>query len=146
MELLVRYKDELQSSAFSDGYADLAKSLTNRASKVRVSLGKSRAFTSSQKSALVLENFFSNPNRCGICEGILDPSSDLQHDHIEEHAKGGKTLPDNQRLVHPFCNNPANREVIEAGRRGEESVRLPRFYDPELSTGPLQLQLFDDFM
>ena len=146
LELLVRYKDELQSSAFSDGYADLAKSLTNRASKVRVSLGKSRAFTSSQKSALVLENFFSNPNRCGICEGILDPSSDLQHDHIEEHAKGGKTLPDNQRLVHPFCNNPANREVIEAGRRGEESVRLPRFYDPELSTGPLQLQLFDDFM
>jgi hypothetical protein len=144
LELLVRYKDEVQSSDFSDGYKLLAKRLTNRPSTVRVSSGKSRTFTPSQKSALVLENFFSNPNRCGICGGILDPSTDLQHDHIEEYAKGGKTLPDNQRLVHPFCNNPANREIIESGRKGKESVRLPQFYDPEFSTGPLQLQLFDD--
>jgi hypothetical protein len=144
LELLVKHKDNIQAGSFSTDYAILAKRLTNKASKVRVSLGKGRLFTTNQKSALVLDNFFQNPNRCGICDGILDPTADLQHDHIVEHAKGGKTLKPNQRLVHPFCNNSANREIIEAGRSGRESIRLPRFVDSDLVTEPLQLELFDD--
>lgn len=144
LELLIMYKDDIQSTGFSADYSSLAKKLTNKSSKVRISLGKSRLFTPNQKSALVLDNFFYNPNRCGICEGILDPSTDLQHDHILEYAKGGKTLPENQRLVHPFCNNPANRELILAGRSGKESIKLPKFFDPDLVGEPLQLELFDD--
>lgn len=144
LELLVQHKDEVQSKAFIDGYSALAKKLTNKASKVRTSSGKSRLFSASQKSALILDHFFYNPNRCGICDGVLDPSMDLQHDHIIEHAKGGKTVQENQRLVHPFCNNPANREIIEAGKSGRTSIRLPRFSDPDLATEPKQLILFED--
>ncbi len=144
LELLIQHKDDVQSTAFSADYSALAKRLTNKASKVRISLGRSRLFTPNQKSALILDNFFYNPNRCGICDGILDPTADLQHDHILEHAKGGKTLPENQRLVHPFCNNPANREIILAGKSGIESIKLPRFIDPDLATEPRQLELFDD--
>ncbi len=145
LELLVLHKDEIHSVAFSDGYTSLARKLTNKASKVRISAGKSRSFTTGQKSALVLHNFFSHPNRCGICGGMLDPSADLQHAHIQEWSKGGKTILENQRLVHPFCNNSTNREIIEAGRNGSETVKLPRFIDPDLATAPLQLELFGDF-
>lgn len=146
LEILVKHKDSLQSDGFVADYAALAKRLTNRATKVRVSAGTSRIFSKTQKSALVLENFFYNPNHCGICNGILDPAADLQHDHIVEYAKGGKTSRDNQRLVHPFCNNPSNREIIENGRAGKETVILPRFVDPDLATEPQQLKLafFDD--
>jgi hypothetical protein len=145
LELLIQHKDDIESKAFSEGYSGLTKKLTHiEFSSVRNSSGKSRQFTPNQKSALVLDNFFRNPNRCDICGGVLDPAADLQHDHIFEHARGGKTLPSNQRLVHPFCNNPTNREVIEAGRNGKETIRLPRFIDPDLTTEPLQLELFDD--
>ncbi len=144
LELLIQCKDDIQTKAFVDSYAALAKKLTNKASKVRISSGKSRLFSSSQKSALILDNFFFNPNRCGICDGILDPSMDLQHDHIIEYAKGGKTVQDNQRLVHPFCNNPANREIIENGKSGRANIKLPRFSDPDLATEPMQLVLFED--
>lgn len=144
LELLVEHKDDLDRKAFAEGYSTLTKKLTNKASKVKISSGKSRLFTTSQKSAVVLDNFFFNPNCCGICGGMLDPSMDLQHDHIVEYAKGGKTLHENQRLVHPFCNNPTNREIIEAGKSGRANIRLPRFNDPDLATEPRQLILFDD--
>lgn len=143
LELLVKHKDDIASHDFNADYGVLTKKLTNRASKARISSGKSRSFTSGQKSTLVLDNFFSNPNRCGICGGMLDPSASLQHDHIVEYAKGGKTLPENQRLVHPFCNNPANRAIIEAGRNGRETVRLPRFISVEFGA-TIQPELFGD--
>jgi hypothetical protein len=77
---------------------------------------------------------------------MLDPGSDVQHDHILEVFKGGKTLPDNQRLVHPFCNNQSNREIIEDIKKGRRKLMLPRFTDADLSTEPRQLTLsfFDD--
>ena len=111
---------------------------------MKVSKGTSRTFTPNQKSTIVLANFFTNPNRCGICGGMLDPTADLQHDHILEFSKGGRTTTSNQRLAHPFCNNQANREIIELGRSGKESIRLPAFIDPTLSTEPSQLSFFDD--
>lgn len=146
LELLVEHKDNTLSDAFGKGYASLTKKLTNKASRVKTSSGTSRTFTPSQKSTIVLANFFSSPNRCGICGGILDPTTDLQHDHILEFSKGGRTTIDNQRLTHPFCNNQANREIIEAGKSGKDVVKLPAFVDPSLSTEPTQLRLgfFED--
>jgi HNH endonuclease len=144
LELLVEHKDDIQSEVFNRGYMSLTRRLTNKPSRVKVSRGISRAFTTNQRSTIVLANLFSNPNRCGICGGMLDPAADLQHDHILEFSKGGRTTIDNQRLTHPFCNN--NREIIEAGRNGKESIKLPAFVDPALSTEPIQLTLrfFDD--
>lgn len=146
LELLIEHRDNVQSESFAAGYSALTKKLTNKSSKVRIPSGRGRIFTPGQKSAIILENFFHNPNRCGICSGMLDPTADLQHDHIVEHSKGGKTLKDNQRLVHPFCNNPANRDIIESGRNGIETIKLPRFVDPDLATEPEQLKLafFED--
>ena len=138
LELLVENKDDTYSDAFSKGYALLTQRLTNKSSKVKFSRGVSRTFTSSQKSTIVLTNFFSNPNLCGVCGGMLDPSADLQHDHILEFSKGGRTVSGNQRLTHPFCNN--NREIIEAGKNGREIIKLPHFIDPTLSSEPEQLR------
>ncbi len=146
LELLVKHRDDIHSEAFAADYSALTKRLTNKAVKVRLPAGKSRTFTERQKSSLVLDHFFYNPNRCGICDGMLDPTADLQHDHIVEHARGGRTIKENQRLVHPFCNNQSNRELIERGKSGQESIPLPRFVDPDLITEPQQLRLafFDD--
>jgi hypothetical protein len=149
LELLVKYNDNTQSLAFLEDYAELTKKLTNKASKAKIPQspeGKSRTFTTNQKSALVINNLFNGITRCGICNGMLDPGSDVQHDHILEVFKGGKTLPDNQRLVHPFCNNQSNREIIEDIKKGRRKLMLPRFTDADLSTEPRQLTLsfFDD--
>ena len=149
LRLLVSHKDDTLSHTFAIEYSALTKRLTNKASKVRVTQaqgGKSRTFTPGQKSAIVLANFFSNPNRCGICGGMLDATADLQHDHIVEFSKGGKTVGENQRMVHPFCNNQTNREIIEAGKRGKDVVKLPQFMDPDFADEPSQLRLgfFDD--
>ena len=67
--------------------------------------------------------------KCGICEGRFHPSLDNQIDHIQQHAKDGKTVVSNARITHPFCNN--NREMIEKIKDGQTIIELPSFENPE---------------
>lgn len=144
LELLVRHSDSIRSEQFEKDYKGLVDKLKlpDRSAGVSQSIeGKSRIFTEKQKSTVVLRSLFNTATRCGICEGILDPRGGLQHDHTLKWSEGGQTIVENDRLTHPFCNN--NRDIIEALRKGQQTLKLPAFSDPELFIGTKQLRLFD---
>ncbi|MCP4370632.1 MAG: DUF262 domain-containing protein [Deltaproteobacteria bacterium] len=144
-ELLVKHHSQIETDAFIEEYAEIISKLTNRRiTKPKTSDRKSRFFTSKQKSVKRLRTFIESAPKCGICGGIYDPASGLQDDHILERWKGGKTIDDNQRLVHPFCNNDANRKIIESLKNGQESLKLPVF-EAETEMRKQQLTFFDEF-
>lgn len=148
LELLKLYQGDSTASGFIAAYETLLKGASSsRTRSTAVSTGRSRAFTSPQRSRLVLQEALRSAPQCGICGGLIDPLSDVQHDHILEYAKGGPTIPANQRLAHPFCNNNSNRAAIEAIRAGQSTLNLPPLADSELEAGNgnRQLRLFEDF-
>jgi len=68
----------------------------------------------------------------------------VQHDHITPASLGGQTTLDNQRMVHPFCNNHSNRTIIEGLRSKTHLLALPTFVDPFDQTLARQLSFLDD--
>ncbi len=144
IDLLVRHKNRIDTEEFIEEYAGVISHLTNRKiSKPKSPEGRGRFFTPQQKYKKRLIAFINSALKCGICGGIYDPASHLQDDHILEFSKGGKTTPDNQRLVHPFCNNDANRKMIESIKTGQQSPNLP-FFDAESEKRNQQLSFFDE--
>ena len=63
-----------------------------------------RLFTFEFKKKL----FYSSPI-CKICDQRIEHLDDSQVDHIAQYHKGGKTIPENARLVHRFCNKARSR-------------------------------------
>lgn len=53
--------------------------------------------------ALKQEMFAENPT-CEICKGRIQLVDDAALDHIEQYWRGGKTVPENARLAHRYCN------------------------------------------
>lgn len=49
-----------------------------------------------------------NPT-CAICGNHINSLDDSAVDHIEQYWLGGKTIPENARLTHRFCNNSRPR-------------------------------------
>ncbi len=51
-----------------------------------------------------------NPT-CTICGQHIDHIDDAAVDHIKQYWMGGKTIEENARLAHRYCNNarPRNR-------------------------------------
>jgi uncharacterized protein DUF262/HNH endonuclease len=41
---------------------------------------------------------------CGICNQFISHIDDAAVDHVEQYWLGGKTIPDNARLTHRYCN------------------------------------------
>lgn len=141
---LIAHKGDVMGPDFAEAYDAVLKGPNGGKTRAAAaSAGKSRSFTPPMKSKLVLHEMMRMAPRCAICGGIIDPQSDLQHDHVLEYMKGGPTSPENQRLAHPFCNN--NRPTIEAIRSGQGVLTLPPLVEPELDTGVQQLRLFADF-
>jgi Protein of unknown function DUF262/HNH endonuclease len=58
-----------------------------------------RCFTRELKQAM----FDKNPT-CAICHQHIDHVDDAAVDHIEQYWTGGKTIPENARLAHRYCN------------------------------------------
>ena len=58
-----------------------------------------RCFSRQLKDSL----FQSNP-RCAICENRISHIDDAAIDHIKQYWTGGKTIPENARLTHRYCN------------------------------------------
>lgn len=58
-----------------------------------------RTFSYSLKEQLWKEN-----NTCQICSQKISTIDDAEIDHITCYWKGGKTIPENARLTHRFCN------------------------------------------
>jgi hypothetical protein len=133
MMALVNHKGDIYNDAFREDYATIVKGISNKKPNVGDLLqSKGRTFSTRMKNEKMLETIVSHAPTCGICRGILDLGHmDVQHDHKDEWAKGGKTSADNQRLTHPFCNNNANRHIIEGIRAGSQNVRLPYFSGEE---------------
>jgi Protein of unknown function DUF262/HNH endonuclease len=58
-----------------------------------------RCFTRQLKEALYAAN-----NTCAICGQKIEDVDDSAVDHIKQYWMGGKTIPENARLAHRFCN------------------------------------------
>ena len=63
-----------------------------------------RCFSKALKQRL----FDTNPT-CEICGQEIKTIDDAAIDHIEQYWRGGKTIPENARLVHRYCNCHRNR-------------------------------------
>ncbi len=157
LSLLIRHNDITDSDSFSTDHRKLIDALRiEERSNNTVIVAEdseqetgtnSQLFSRSQKSKTVLRTYFNSCPRCGICGGMLDPSGHVQHDHIVERYRGGRTASDNQRLVHPFCNNQANREAIEGLRAGSIQLQLPVFVETDEDDGkPSQYSFIDDLI
>lgn len=48
---------------------------------------------------------------CSICHQKIESVDDSEVDHIEFYWRGGKTIPENARLAHRFCNR--SRKITE---------------------------------
>jgi hypothetical protein len=58
-----------------------------------------RCFSLSLKKEL----FASNPE-CAICKQQIQHLDDAAVDHVHQYWQGGKTIPENARLTHRYCN------------------------------------------
>jgi hypothetical protein len=50
------------------------------------------------------EELFNKDSTCSICGQRIQNIDDAAIDHIEQYWKGGKTIPENARLTHRYCN------------------------------------------
>lgn len=66
---------------------------------VSVPRAEVRGFSQSLKKSL----YAANPS-CSICEQKIQSLDDAEVDHITHYWRGGRTIPDNARLTHRFCN------------------------------------------
>jgi len=63
-----------------------------------------RCFSLNLKEQLYKEN-----PTCAICEQRIQHIDDAAVDHIEQYWTGGKTIPENARLTHRYCNMARSR-------------------------------------
>ena len=69
--------------------------------------------TSKQPRCFTLEfkqHLFDNNPTCEICGNRIEHIDDAAVDHIEQYWQGGKTIPENARLTHRYCNNARKRK------------------------------------
>jgi len=55
------------------------------------------------------QQLFENDSNCSICGNRILNIDDAAVDHIDQYWTGGKTIPENARLAHRFCNNSRSR-------------------------------------
>lgn len=55
------------------------------------------------------QELFNNDQTCAICSQRIQTIDDAAVDHIEQYWLGGKTIPENARLTHRYCNNARPR-------------------------------------
>ena len=61
---------------------------------------------------------FEQDNKCALCGGTIMLIEDAALDHKEQYWEGGKTVPENARLVHRHCNLTRPRQsVIEVNAK-----------------------------
>ncbi len=88
------------------------KAVTNRFDKWRMALHQilgvgitePRCFTYKLK-----EELFATDDTCAICSNKILNIDDSAVDHIQQYWTGGKTIPENARLTHRYCNNARSR-------------------------------------
>jgi Protein of unknown function DUF262/HNH endonuclease len=76
---------------------DIWRSVLKRA--VGTTTVEPRCFSSSLKAKL-----FARDATCAICQQKISAIDDSAVDHIEQYWQGGKTISENARLTHRYCN------------------------------------------
>jgi hypothetical protein len=66
---------------------------------VGISKKEPRCFSRQLKEAL-----FASDNSCALCKQRIEEVDDASVDHIERYWTGGRTIPENARLTHRYCN------------------------------------------
>ena len=56
------------------------------------------------------EQLFNDDSTCRICGNQISSIDDSAVDHIEQYWLGGKTIPENARLAHRYCNSSRPRK------------------------------------
>jgi len=56
------------------------------------------------------ETLFKDNNTCAICGQKIQEIDDSAIDHIKQYWMGGKTIPENARLAHRYCNWARSRK------------------------------------
>ncbi|SAK40087.1 hypothetical protein AWB75_00154 [Caballeronia catudaia] len=106
--------------------------------------GASRAFSKDSQKEINVHALLNSTIKCEICGGVVDLKQGLQYDHKHEYAKGGRSVAENGRPTHPFCN--LFRDRITDLRNGSASIRLPDIASSITAKRlPEQLHLFDSF-
>lgn len=144
LELVIRHNDQDESVEFKREYKQITKKFLERRMQDDAASepgGRSRQATGRQRRTIKGQAFLNSAVRCEICEGILDPASHVEYDHVQPWHNQGATILSNLRMTHPFCNN--QRQAIETIRAGQASPRLPSFLGAGRLGTPRQLQLID---
>ena len=72
------------------------------------------------------EEIYRTDPTCTICEQHIQPIDDAALDHIHQYWMGGKTIPENARLTHRYCNwsrAKSNRvEIIHISEKAETKI------------------------
>lgn len=55
------------------------------------------------------KSLFNQNATCNICNQQISSIDDSAIDHIQQYWTGGKTIPENARLTHRYCNNSRDR-------------------------------------
>ena len=55
------------------------------------------------------QELFDRDPTCQICNQAIQQLDDAAVDHIEQYWRGGKTIPENARLAHRYCNSARPR-------------------------------------
>jgi len=50
------------------------------------------------------QELFDSDSTCAICDQKIHHIDDAAVDHVDQYWKGGKTIPENARLTHRYCN------------------------------------------
>ncbi len=64
-------------------------------------------------SFIIKEGLFKSNETCAICNQRILNIDDAAVDHIEQYWTGGKTIPNNARLTHRYCNNARSRNEAQ---------------------------------
>ena len=60
---------------------------------------ETRAFSSALK-----QKFYDDDPSCAICRQHVHSLDDAEIDHVVHYWRGGRTIPENARLTHRYCN------------------------------------------
>jgi hypothetical protein len=109
IDLMTKDQDFIDSIELS---TSSRKAVTTRFDKWRMTLQtilgigekEPRCFTK-----LLKEELFTLDNTCAICGNKILHIDDGALDHIDQYWTGGKTIPENARLTHRYCNNARPR-------------------------------------
>jgi hypothetical protein len=55
------------------------------------------------------QELYDNDSTCAICNHKINHLDDAAVDHIDQYWRGGKTIPENARLTHRYCNMARSR-------------------------------------